>query len=120
MTWENAFARQSMVTNTPPSGANPGRSQPSTAEPRGNGVLLGGMRAGDKVQQDDARPLRPEFLALVAMARQIRRDVQTLEAEIERIGRAESSNWEDYIGYFDEGALHDGATWRDDATDDAR
>ena len=117
MTWErDSYSRDSVGMHGASSamhGAS-GTMAAGTSEPAGNFALLeSGRRASDPVQSAGKAPARPEFVALIAMARQIRRDIEILEREIARLGCSEGGNWDDYASLFEEVEPHDGSTWRD-------
>lgn len=78
----------------------------------GNCGLLGGRRAGDPLPTEGTRALRPDFLALIAMARQIRRDLEIFERELERVARNESWSMDEYAAMLEDSLPHDGSSWK--------
>jgi hypothetical protein len=121
MTWETTHQIQG-ATNAQAASTGflfgSGSSPTENMEPAGNLALLGGRRASDPMPEGVKPPSRPEFFALIAMARQIRRDVEMLERAIERLGQSEGGHWEEYAALFEDGVPHDGSTWRYDDQDD--
>ena len=114
MTWDRTHQTQGAPSAQPSSTGFLFGSAPApvaNVEAEGNFALFGGRRASDPVQEEGKARPRPEFLALIAMARQIRRDVEMLEREIERLGQSEGGNWDEYAALFEDSTPHDGSTW---------